>query len=68
VVTLLGFADWQSKGVFWQRSVLLGGVVASGAVAYLAGCWLCRVHEVKQGWEMLAGRLSRRLRGGADVC
>lgn len=68
VVTLLGFADWQSKGAFWQRSVLLGGAVAGGAVAYLAGCWLCRVHEVKQGWEMLAGRLSRRLRGGADVC
>jgi putative peptidoglycan lipid II flippase len=65
VLSVLGFADWQVKGPFALRSLLLGGAVAGGGVAYLAGCWLCHVHEVKQGWEMLSGRLSRRLRGGS---
>jgi hypothetical protein len=67
VAGLLGCADWQVKGSFWGRSILLLGVVAAGAAVYLAACWLCRVDEVKQGWEMLSGRLRRRLRGGVDA-
>ena len=31
------------------------------------GCWLCRIDEVKKGWEMVAGRLQRRSSGGADA-
>lgn len=67
VFTILDGIDWQTKGSFALRALLLGSAVAGGAAAYLAGCWLCRVKEVKQGWEMLSGRLSRRLRGGADA-
>lgn len=67
VVVLLGFADWHVKGSFLLRGGLLFSAVTCGAAAYLATCWLCRVHEVKQGWEMLAGRLSRRLRRNSDA-
>lgn len=67
VITLLGFADWHSKGSFLLRGALLFSAVACGAAAYLATCWLCRVHEVKQGWDMFARRLSRRLRRDADA-
>jgi putative peptidoglycan lipid II flippase len=62
VFAALGCVDWRIKGSFVLRALLLGGAVAGGSAAYLAGCWLCRVNEVKQGWEMLSGRLLRRLR------
>jgi putative peptidoglycan lipid II flippase len=64
---LLGCVDWQVKGAFWVRVLLLLGAVAGGAAVYLAGCWLCRVDEVKKGWELLAGRVRRRLRGGDNA-
>jgi putative peptidoglycan lipid II flippase len=67
VIGVLGCADWQVKGVFWQRFVLLGGAVGGGAAAYAVGCWLCRVTEVKQLWDMLASRLRRRASGGTDA-
>lgn len=67
VVVLLGLADWQVKGLFWNRFALLIAAVGGGAAAYAAGCWLCRVEEIKQAWQLLGGRLSRRLRGGVDV-
>jgi putative peptidoglycan lipid II flippase len=67
VVGLLGCADWQVKGPFWIRFLLLFGAVVGGAGVYLAGCWLCRVDEVKKGWEMLAGRVQRRLRGANNA-
>jgi putative peptidoglycan lipid II flippase len=67
VIGVLDCADWQVKGVFWQRFALLGGAVGGGAAAYAVGCWLCRVAEVKQLWEMLAVRLRRRTSGGADA-
>jgi putative peptidoglycan lipid II flippase len=67
VGVMLGFADWQVKGVFWWRALLLFGAVTAGAGVYLAGCWLCRVDEINQGWEMVAGRMRRRFRGGDNA-
>jgi len=64
---LLGMVNWQVKGPFLERFMLLFAAVGSGAAAYAAGCWLCRIDEVKQGWRILTERLSRRLRGGADA-
>lgn len=62
VFAVLCGVDWQVKGSFILRSLLLAGAVGGGAAAYLGVCWLCRVNEVKQGWEMLSGRLLRRSR------
>lgn len=64
---VLGLADWQVKGAFFERAALLAGAVGGGAFAYAAGCWLCRVAEIKQAWQLLSGRLSRRLKGGTDA-
>ncbi|TLM62519.1 MAG: murein biosynthesis integral membrane protein MurJ [Deltaproteobacteria bacterium] len=66
VAMFLGGVDWQVKGSFVLRALLLGGVVTVGGLVYLAGCWFCRVGEVKQGWELLSARLLRRRRGGDD--
>lgn len=66
VSALLGLVDWQVKGGFMERFVLLLASVGGGAAAYVAGCWLCRVDEVKQGWRLLNERLARRLRGGGN--
>jgi len=63
VVVVLGCADWQSKGPFWLRSGLLAGAAGGGAAAYALGCWLCRIAEVKQAWQMLVTRLQRRSGG-----
>lgn len=62
VAVPISCVDWQVKGSFVLRSLLLGGAVAGGAAAYFAGCWFCHVGEVKQAWELLSGRLLRRLR------
>ena len=67
VIGVLGCADWQVKGAFWQRFAVLGGAVGGGAAAYAVACWLCRVAEVKQLWDILAVRLRRRASGGADA-
>jgi putative peptidoglycan lipid II flippase len=67
VAGVLGCADWQIKGVFWQRFAVLGGAVGGGAAAYAVCCWLCRVTEVKQLWDLLLTRLRRRASGGADA-
>jgi len=67
VSALLGCVDWQTEGSSWTRSLLLFGTIAAGAASYVAGCWICRVDEVKQGWELIAKRLSRRMRRDADA-
>ena len=59
-VGLLGLVDWQVKGVFWQRLLLLLGAVTGGGIAYLAGCWLCRVSEVSKLLELVKARIDRR--------
>ncbi len=66
-IGLLGLVDWQVKGVFWQRLMLLLGAVACGSVSYLAGCWLCRVGEVSKLWELVSARISRRRREQAHA-
>jgi putative peptidoglycan lipid II flippase len=67
VIGVIGCADWQVKGAFWPRLAVLAGATGGGAAAYAAGCWLCRVAEVKQLWEMLSVRLRRRASGDADA-
>lgn len=64
VQVLIGGVDWQVKGIFWQRALLLGGAVGGGVVAFLGGCLLCRVHEVRQLWELV---MRRRRRGAASA-
>ena len=59
-VSLLGLVDWQVKGVFWQRLLLLLTAVGGGGTAYLAGCWLCRVSEVNKLLELVMARVARR--------
>lgn len=67
VFGVLGWADWQVKGIFWQRFAVLASAVGGGAAAFAVGCWLCRVTEVKQLWDLLAARLRRRASGGANA-
>jgi len=61
---LLGLVDWQVKGVFWERLVLLVGTVVCGGATYFTFCRLCQVEEANRLWEMLSARISRiRSRG-----
>jgi putative peptidoglycan lipid II flippase len=62
VFAIVDRIDWQVKGSFTSRSLLLAVAVVAGSAAYFVGCWLCRVREVKQVWELLSARLLRRLR------
>jgi len=56
---LLGLVDWQIRGVFWERLVLLVGTVVCGGATYFICCRLCRVDEANRLWEMLSARISR---------
>lgn len=60
VSLLLGSVDWQVRGSFLTRLSLLGFATFSGALVFLAGCWLCRVEEARRGWEFLRERMARR--------
>ena len=64
---LLGLVDWQVKGVFWQRLLLLLGAVSVGGAAYFAGCGLCRVDEVRKLRELVAARIGRRRKEQGDA-
>jgi putative peptidoglycan lipid II flippase len=64
---LLGQIDWQTKSAFWPRFALLFGAVTAGAGVYAAGCWCCRIDEIKQGWRLIVGRLSKRRQGDAHA-
>jgi putative peptidoglycan lipid II flippase len=63
---LLGLVDWQVRGAFLARLAVLLGAVGGGAAVYLGCCWLCRVEEVKQGWQLVRERRARRRKGETD--
>lgn len=63
---LLGLVDWQVKGAFWPRLLLLLGTVGCGCMVYFASCRLCRVDEATKLWSLLGERFSRRRRGDRD--
>jgi putative peptidoglycan lipid II flippase len=66
VTVLINGVDWQVKGDVWLRVPLLLGTIAVAGAVYAGCCWLCRVDEIKQAWNMIAGRMSRRAGGGGN--
>lgn len=62
VVLLLGLADWRSMGTsaaFHKAGVLMLAVGA-GALVYGWGSLLCGVREVRDGWNLVRRKLTRR--------
>ncbi|SEA47748.1 putative peptidoglycan lipid II flippase [Desulfuromusa kysingii] len=59
VTMLLGFADWMQVGAVVNKSIVLFGAIAVGLLIFFGSCYLLRVEEIRQGWQLLRGRNQR---------
>jgi putative peptidoglycan lipid II flippase len=53
---LLNTVDWLQSGLLLNKSLALSAAVAVGAVIYLGCCYLLKVDEIQQGWQLLRNR------------
>ena len=57
VVTLiLNRVDWLQPGLWLNKSLVLGAAIGIGALTYLGCCYLFKVEEIQQGWQVLRNR------------
>ncbi len=55
---LLSLTDWTTSGDLLVKGILLFAAAAGGAGLYLGCCYLCRVDEIRRGWQLLRQRRS----------
>ena len=60
VVYILNQIDWLQSGSIMLKSLYLGGAISCGAIVYLGCCYLFRIDEVRQGWQLLLQRRQKR--------
>lgn len=53
---ILNSVNWQQSGLWLSKSVALSAAVGVGAMIYLGCCYLFRVDEIRQGWQLLRNR------------
>ncbi|MEA3363904.1 MAG: murein biosynthesis integral membrane protein MurJ [Thermodesulfobacteriota bacterium] len=53
---LLSSVDWLQDGLLLNKSLVLSAAVAVGALVYLGCCYLFKVDEIRQGWQLLRRR------------
>ncbi|MDA3903868.1 MAG: murein biosynthesis integral membrane protein MurJ [Desulfuromusa sp.] len=53
VTFLLNTVDWLQVGSLLNKSLILFSSIFVGALIYLGCCYLFRVDEVRQGWQLL---------------
>lgn len=56
VSALLGRVDWLQGGLLLNKSLVLFSAIAVGALIYLGCCYLFKVDEIRQGWQLLRKR------------
>jgi len=62
VICWLGVTEghsWLTSQFLWQKIALLGGIITTGAVAYLAVCFVLRVEEVQEAVRIARRKLRR---------
>jgi len=53
---LLNTVDWLQDGLLLNKSLVLSAAVVLGALIYLGCCYLFKVDEIRQGWQLLRNR------------
>jgi len=53
---LLNSVNWLQDGLLLRKSLVLAAAVAVGALIYLGCCYLFKVDEIRQGWQLLRRR------------
>jgi len=53
VFFLLSTVDWLQDGLLLNKSIVLSAAVIVGALIYFGCCYLFKVEEIHQGWELL---------------
>ncbi|RLB74562.1 MAG: murein biosynthesis integral membrane protein MurJ, partial [Deltaproteobacteria bacterium] len=53
---LLNSVDWLQDGLLLNKSLVLSAAVIVGAMIYLGCCYLFKVDEIRQGWQLLRSR------------
>jgi len=53
VSLLLNSMDWLQTGLWFHKSVILSGAIIVGVLVYLGCCYLFKVDEIHQGWQLL---------------
>ncbi len=56
---LLNTVDWMQDGLFLNKSLVLSAAVVVGALIYLGCCYIFKVDEIRQGWQLLRRRGAR---------
>ncbi len=56
VAFLLSTVDWFQAGSLLNKSFALSAAVILGALVYLGCCYLFKVDEIRQGWQLLWNR------------
>ena len=58
VSSLLSSVDWLQGGLLLNKSLVLAAAVVVGSLIYLGCCYLFRVDEIRQGWQLLRNKRS----------
>ena len=53
VFYLLNTVNWLQAGSVLSKSLVLSGAIFIGAMIYLGCCYVFRVDEIRQGWQLL---------------
>ena len=56
VTILLGFVDWLQVGSVLSKSIALSGAISVGILIFFGCCYVLKVDEIRQGWQLLRRR------------
>ncbi|MCK5912557.1 MAG: murein biosynthesis integral membrane protein MurJ [Desulfuromusa sp.] len=50
---LLNTVDWLQGGLLLNKSLVLSAAIVAGVLIYLGCCYLFKIDEIRQGWQLL---------------